>query len=208
MSRAHEVRTAANWTTVSLREPLRREAEPYGAQAEILRVEGAELDLPPEQALNLGLAIHEMMTDAAKHGALSAAGGTITVRVSCGPAEPGAEPASRVEWVEAGGPEVSAPTGSGGFGTLLLGGILGPGVGGRVEIDPQTEGMRCVIEFQRGGRDPIPRAIAFGPRLLGRRPRGTASVAPGGGAPRRGSGGQGGLGRWSTRSRRERRDGA
>ena len=147
MSRAHDVLSQTNWTKVSLQEVLRREAEPYGGAAGVLRVEGPDVELAPEQSLNVGLAVHEMMTNAAKHGALSAPGGTITVRVSEGPPAEGGEPLRRVEWIEAGGPEPRPPEGPGGFGTLLLNRILGPGLRGRVAIDPRPSGMRYLIEF-------------------------------------------------------------
>ena len=142
MSRTHEALSETNWTTVSLRELLRREARPYGGEADVLRVEGPDVELGPEQALNLGLALHEMMTNAAKYGALSTPDGRIEVRI----AREG-DGRLRLEWAEAGGPEVSPPQDQGGFGTLLLGRMLGPGLGGEVEIDPRPSGMRYVITF-------------------------------------------------------------
>jgi two-component sensor histidine kinase len=95
--------------------------------------------LPPPQALALALALHELATNALKHGALSAPGGRVSV--SCG-TDP--EDASTVvEWTERGGPPVAGPPARRGFGLRLL--ASQAGVAADLRFEP--EGVRCALRL-------------------------------------------------------------
>jgi len=86
----------------------------------------------------MAMAIHELATNASKHGALSAPDGRVEVRWKH------ADGRLTVRWAEAGGPEVKPPIGRG-FGTTLLGRALA-GVGA-VRLDWRRDGLVCEIEL-------------------------------------------------------------
>ena len=123
-------------------ELARSELAPYGPGRAVLN--GPPVWLPPQDAVAIGMAFHELATNAAKYGALSTAGGHVRVGwsvVTCG-----GKPWLKVVWEEAGGPAVVAPARRG-FGTKLLGGGLANQLDGIVTLDFPVAGVRCVIEF-------------------------------------------------------------
>ena len=80
-----------------------------------ISVEGPPLDVGVEAAQTLAIAVHELATNAAKHGALSTPEGRIRIRWEAAPREN----RFAVRWVEEGGPQVSAPARKG-FGSRVL----------------------------------------------------------------------------------------
>jgi CheY-like chemotaxis protein len=95
--------------------------------------------LNPRAANALALALHELTVNAARHGALSAEAGTVEVRW-----RPTAEGGFELDWIESGGPKVSAPA-SKGFGSLLLEGVTGRELDGQVFADYRASGLRVRI---------------------------------------------------------------
>ena len=120
---AHNLLSDREWRGIGLRELVRLEAKPFDSEtAPRIRAEGADVMLPPDQAMGLGLILHELGSNALKYGALSVPGGSVSL-------------AWRVEkrngtrflvldWRESGGPPVSPPQ-SHGFGTILIRRSLG-----------------------------------------------------------------------------------
>ena len=96
-------------------------------------------------AVALGMAFHELATNAAKHGALSVASGR--VRLSWGPAEADADGARwhEVLWEEAGGPPLPGRPPKRGFGTRLLERGLAAQIGGAISLDFTLSGLHCRI---------------------------------------------------------------
>jgi two-component sensor histidine kinase len=82
-----------------------------------ISVEGPEIFLNPNSAQSFALILHELTTNAAKHGALKTDSGTVSVRWSFDAAS--AEPAIFFQWQERGGPPVTPPKRKG-FGRVLL----------------------------------------------------------------------------------------
>ena len=99
--------------------------------------EGPQAMLKPAAAQGIGMALHELSTNAAKHGALCGPAGT--VHVTWG-AVGGAAPGFWLRWVESGGPRVAAPTRSG-FGSLVIGRMAEAAVGGTVRVDFAAHGL-------------------------------------------------------------------
>ena len=83
----------------------------------------------------MALVVHEMMTNAAKYGALSVPEGRLEIRWSCSETE-----GCRVSWVETDGPIVSAPTREG-FGSKLIQTMMVYDLGGRADISYPPSGM-------------------------------------------------------------------
>ncbi len=107
-----------NWTGVSLDELVRQQLQPFGGRdAGRIGADGPPLYVAPDAAQTLGLALHELATNASKYGALSVSGGSVAVQWKI---EPGSgAPRFRMSWRERGGPSVETPARSG-FGRMLI----------------------------------------------------------------------------------------
>jgi chemotaxis family two-component system sensor kinase Cph1 len=101
-------------------------------------VSGPPVRVGPKQALALSMALNELATNAAKYGALSAAGG----RVELAWRRDGAE--CEIRWTERGGPPVSPP-GRHGFGMRILNRALAMELERPVELLFDPAGVSCVI---------------------------------------------------------------
>jgi two-component system CheB/CheR fusion protein len=144
LARAHELVSHGNWKTVSLRELLEKELEPYSAAgANRLATEGPPVLLRPKAALALGMVLHELATNAAKHGALSVERGR--VRVSWSFAGDGAAARLLLRWVEAGGPPVREPRQRTGFGSKLIQQQLRHDLGGSIRTDYRETGLEAEL---------------------------------------------------------------
>jgi two-component sensor histidine kinase len=153
LARAHDLLTASAWEGSTLGAVADQALAPWSGQGRLRVVDagGAADRLGPHQALALVLGLHELATNAAKHGALSRPDGRVEVRLSAGPGSGGA---LRILWTETGGPPLPAgPPARRGFGTRLLErGLaqdLGPGSAVRLDFEPA--GLRAEIRFAGGG---------------------------------------------------------
>lgn len=140
LSATHDLLTATSWRSVALADSLKVELHPFGADR--YRFEGPELDLIPGEALALGLIFHELATNAAKYGALSAPDGCVTVSWSVIDAE---IPRLELVWRESGGPAVQPPARRG-FGSRLIERSLG--ADGSSELDFDPDGLVCRISLR------------------------------------------------------------
>jgi PAS domain S-box-containing protein len=108
-----------------------------------LSIEGDDVMIDDRSATPLALLFHELATNASKYGALSAPDGTVRV-VSAQDGE-----ATVLRWIERGGPVVTGPAGSPGFGTQLIELSAVRQLGGSVERDWQPEGLQVTIRAPR-----------------------------------------------------------
>jgi two-component sensor histidine kinase len=107
-----------------------------------VRVSGDEVWLPPQTAVALSLAFHELATNAVKYGALSVDAGRVEVEWRLG------GDAVAITWREAGGPAVVPPTRRG-FGSRLIERSLPRELGGPATLDFEPDGLVCRIELAR-----------------------------------------------------------
>ncbi|HEX8666186.1 MAG TPA: PAS domain-containing protein [Beijerinckiaceae bacterium] len=153
LAKTHDLLTEGAWQTASLREMLHRELHPYedhGRPRVIL--EGPPVELATEEAVPLGMAIHELTTNAAKYGALSRSGGQVSVTWALDPPDdPGGRPTLSLSWVERGGPAVSEPKKLG-FGSRLLKRVLTAQLEAQVETRFPPEGFELSLEAPLRGR--------------------------------------------------------
>lgn len=147
LSRTHTLLREQSWEHVDLRQLVAGETAAYD-EAGRVRIDGTELQLPSGLGMTLGMALHELTTNAVKYGALSAASGCIAVSWDV-TADADGEPRLRLTWSESGGPAVSEPTWSG-FGSQLLGKMLARQFGARVERDWAPAGLKVVIDTRLG----------------------------------------------------------
>jgi two-component sensor histidine kinase len=101
------------------------------------------LRLTPKMALALGMAFHELATNAAKFGAFSVPTGRVDIAWSEQPGEAGSR--LHLTWVESGGPAVSEPVHKG-FGTRLIAEGLAYELDGDVQVDYHPQGIRCTVD--------------------------------------------------------------
>ena len=140
LSATHDLLTQSEWGTTPIRSVVEVELAPYAnAEEHELVLEGPDVDLKPNDALSLGLAIHELATNAAKYGALSRNGGKVAVKWDLVH-----DALARVEWIESNGPVVSKPD-KRGFGADLIEKIVAHELRHPVELDFLPEGVRCVL---------------------------------------------------------------
>jgi PAS domain S-box-containing protein len=139
LSRAHNLLTEQNWGGASLESVVRDSTEHLAGEQDRFTVEGPDIKLTPRAALALALALHELGTNAAKYGALTAETGRISIgwRALAG--------RLLVEWKETGGPAVTEPK-ERGFGSRLIERGLDADLGGAARLAFETDGLRCMIE--------------------------------------------------------------
>jgi PAS domain S-box-containing protein len=139
LSKTHSLLTDDYWQAASLRELLAFQLGPYedGSEPQVV-LEGPPVDLPSELAVPISMAIHELTTNAAKYGSLSAEGGHL--RVSWTVRQEGGERVLHLEWAERNGPLVEPPTREG-FGSRLLERVLTTQARANVKIDYRPEGL-------------------------------------------------------------------
>jgi two-component sensor histidine kinase/PAS domain-containing protein len=152
LARAHDVLTRESWEGAGLHDIVAGATSPYGGP-DRFRVGGPSVWLTPSLSLSLALALHELATNAAKYGALSAERGTVAVTWEI--ADALRIPRLTLRWVEHGGPRVRAPTRQG-FGSRLIQRSLAAEIEGAVTIDYAPEGVICVIQTTiRQGSAPL-----------------------------------------------------
>jgi PAS domain S-box-containing protein len=146
MARTHDLLTRARWSGAGLEQIVRDELQPYDPDGHVVTLNGAlDCILRPRQALNFALVLHELVTNAAKYGALSAPDGRITV--SWNVERRGAERYLCILWQESGGPAVSRP-GRRGFGSTLIENALRAEPDSDVRLDFDPAGVRCAITLR------------------------------------------------------------
>ncbi len=144
LSRAHNLLTQRTWTGVDLESLIREQLIVSGSQ--ILNCAGPKIQLKPRVAVHLGLALHELGTNARKYGALKVPEGRLSVTWRL--ADRGADHELELTWVESGGPAVSPPT-SQGFGTLLIERGLKHSLGGEARMIFAPTGVICEMHVPR-----------------------------------------------------------
>jgi two-component sensor histidine kinase len=138
---SHDLLIADNWHGASLRmlveQQLCEHADRFGEQ---IAIEGEDVMLKPEAVQNLGLALHELATNAQKYGSLSDPRGQVSIKWQF------CEEASKLKlvWQEKGGPPVTPPERSG-FGRAMIETVVGRALEGDVRLSFPPKGVRCVI---------------------------------------------------------------
>jgi PAS domain S-box-containing protein len=141
LARTHALITEDEAQVASFAGLLRAELDPYNESGRIT-LEGPNLKLPSELAVPVSMALHELTTNALRHGALSHPGGRVTVTWTV---EDGAD-GHCLAWIwnEHDGPPPALPTREG-FGTRLLNKILTAQTGATVDIAFDDDGLRVHV---------------------------------------------------------------
>jgi two-component sensor histidine kinase/two-component SAPR family response regulator len=137
MATAHHLLAESRWRGADLLSLVNEELAPY-VQPGRVSVSGLAVSIAPTVAQNLALALHELATNAAKYGALSASGGRLQVVWRLGADQ------LLLEWIEECPHAVEQPT-KAGFGSKVVEASIRAQLGGAIERDWRNNGLKCLI---------------------------------------------------------------
>ncbi len=157
LARAHDLMTEHSWEAARLGAVVTAALAPWlperGQAARVLLRTPPDLEreaVLPRQAQALVMALHELGSNAVKHGALSRPDGVVTVGggLSGG--------AAILEWTERGGPRLDGPPARSGFGRRLLEAAIARdlGPGGAVTLHFEPDGLRATLRVPLDGKVP------------------------------------------------------
>jgi PAS domain S-box-containing protein len=144
LAQTHELLSQARWQGADVHRLVTEEVAPYRtAGNRKITLDGPSAIVSPETAQSIALTLHELATNAAKYGALSAKDGELSVcwRLSDGRLV--------LDWAEKGGPGVTAPS-STGFGMKIINANLTSSGRGEARFDWRPEGLHCRIDIACG----------------------------------------------------------
>lgn len=141
LSHTHDLLTRSHWEGADLGDILQHETEAHGSHR--VSVNGPRIGLAPAAALSLGMIFHELATNAAKYGALSAPDGRVLVDWGLADLT---RPRLQLVWREIGGPAVSPPVRKG-FGSRLIERSVRHDLAGEVELDYAGDGFTATFSI-------------------------------------------------------------
>ena len=144
MAEAHALLSSGRWQGVNLAQLVRQELAPCAAALNTM-VEGPDIVLVADAAQPVAFVLHELVTNAAKYGALSIPKGHVSVQWH--QRANGHVPGALVlDWKETGGPRVPTSI-SPGYGTSVVKDLIPYELGGVVDLVFAPEGVRCRLEI-------------------------------------------------------------
>jgi len=142
LAHSHDLLLREHWQGASFADLVAMQMQPFRANDDRIRATGPAIMLQPDAVQNLGLALHELATNASKHGALSVPEGTVSIEWSA----PAAGQRIAVNWQESGGPPVQPPQRRG-FGHELIERIVPQVLKGTGALNFAPGGVRWSFEF-------------------------------------------------------------
>jgi PAS domain S-box-containing protein len=140
LAKVHGLFVQSRWAGAELQSLVTQELSPYCGETEgRVRTDGPPVMLEPYTAQTVAISLHELATNAAKYGSLSAADGHVEIAWSRT-----ADGRLSLRWIEAGGPTVTPPTHRG-FGTRIMENIIAGQLRGEVHFDWRDQGLTCEI---------------------------------------------------------------
>jgi two-component sensor histidine kinase/two-component SAPR family response regulator len=140
LARAHSLISEARWEGASIRRLIDEELAHFQAQERSIKITGSDIVLEPATAQALGLAIHELATNAAKYGAFSRPNGELELSWTRD------GPRISLDWKERGLTGVTIPV-KAGFGSRIITLGIESQLGGDVKYDWEEDGIRCRLRF-------------------------------------------------------------
>lgn len=139
LAAGHDLLTRERWEGATVAALVTDATAPYADPPGRIVAHGDPVVLTPQAAISLGMALHELGTNAAKYGALSRPEGRVTINWTLG-----ADGSFIFSWQETGGPPVQPPTRQG-FGLRMIERALANDINGKVSIDFLPDGLICRI---------------------------------------------------------------
>jgi PAS domain S-box-containing protein len=141
LAKTHAMLTEGVQSSVQLRDLLYNELYLFtDGDASGVQLSGPEVSISERVAVPLGMAIHELATNAAKYGALSVMGGKLTVDWML------SDDVAHLDWRETNVP-MPQKIERVGFGTRLLTEVLPKQIGAKIATDYQSDGVKAVLTF-------------------------------------------------------------
>jgi PAS domain S-box-containing protein len=144
MANAHGLLSRNHWQGVGLADLVRDELAPCVGGGNTTVV-GPNVGLIAEATQPVAMVLHELVTNAAKYGALSTPNGRVSVRWDQ-LSNPNGLDQLVLEWNETGGPPVVVSTRAG-YGTSVIRDLIPYELGGTVDLSFASGGVRCRIEI-------------------------------------------------------------
>lgn len=141
MATAHALLSQSRWCGVGLTDLVRRQLAPYTTGANTT-INGPDIILTSAQTQAVAMVINELVTNAAKYGALSRPDGSVSV--SWDRTGAGVAAMLTIIWRELGGPPIAAAVQSG-YGSRLIRDLIPFELGGTVDLGFPTDGAWCKI---------------------------------------------------------------
>ena len=139
LAKVHTLFVESRWEGAELHRLATQELLAYSGEKEArVRIEGPAVMLEPSTAQTTAISLHELATNAAKYGSLSAAGGHVEISWTVT-----ADGRLSLRWIESGGPAATPPTHRG-FGTRIMENMIGQ-LRGEVRFEWRDQGLRCEI---------------------------------------------------------------
>jgi two-component sensor histidine kinase len=141
LAEVHNLLREGDGNGASLRQIVERAIAPYDSEPSRFAVAGDDIEFASSVAIAAAMALHELATNAVKHGALAVRAGRVDIAWRV-------EPATRrfrLDWREHGGPPFNALPRPG-FGLRVIEASFRDQLGGRVDISLDPPGLRCAIE--------------------------------------------------------------
>ena len=140
VSECHDLLVETDHAAADMGELVQRQVAPYAGADTRLRLSGPTFSIPGELAHDISMVLHELATNAAKHGALSADGGHVSVVWRHD------DQRLVLHWSEHGGPAVSEPTRRG-FGSTLIARSLEHSHDATVTLNYKREGLKATFDI-------------------------------------------------------------
>lgn len=144
LAQSHDLLTQVEWAGTRLSDLLRSQLGHYIEGGSQISFEGPDISLAPVAVPYLGLALHELSTNAAKHGALSVPEGRVSIRWGV-KTDPDKGERLWLRWVETDGPPVVPPTRRG-FGTDVTRKLVARALRGTVNFDFAETGIIWALD--------------------------------------------------------------
>jgi PAS domain S-box-containing protein len=142
LARSHDLLVLAEWRGATVFELLLAQVKPFGNE-DCITMSGPSVVLQPNAVQYLGIAFHELATNSAKYGALSAFGGTIKVEWKLERDGEGKK-SFCLSWTELGGPAVAEVT-EHGFGKIVLEKVTPTALGGVGAVTYAPDGVTWTL---------------------------------------------------------------
>lgn len=144
LASTHELLSYRRSRGLVLSDLLQLELAPY-RRSNNSEIDGPEVRLNADAGQAVAMVLHELTTNAAKHGALSTQKGRVSVRWHW-PLNGNGRDHLVIEWEESGGPSVEVPN-KPGFGTSVIGDLIPYELGGKVDLAFARGGLKCRVEI-------------------------------------------------------------
>jgi PAS domain S-box-containing protein len=143
MAAAHTLLSKSGWQTVGLDALVHNQLAPYATDTNVT-INGTDVMLSAAEIQAVARVLHELVTNAAKHGALSTPGGHVSVSWNRRPNGDGIHLV--LVWEEHGGPTVKSEA-QPSYGTDLIRNLIPHELGGKVDLMFASAGVSCKIEI-------------------------------------------------------------